>query len=98
MKLAKQASLTSRTSLSSVSSLLTRVGAGLGSQPAAARCDQPSCPYCASHDCVASAFEREELRGHPLQTLQSYPDPLPPPESPSLSPSAKDTRNVLMEL
>ena len=41
VKLAKQASLTSRTSLCSVSSLLTRVTTGIGSQPMAARCQPP---------------------------------------------------------
>lgn len=43
VKLAKQASLTSRTSLCSVSSLVSRVSAGLVTQPQAVRCCQTPC-------------------------------------------------------
>ncbi|CAL5229280.1 g12574 [Coccomyxa viridis] len=52
VKLAKQASLTSRTSLCSVSSLLTRVTSGLGSQPIAARSPFEKGPM------VSSPFDR----------------------------------------
>jgi hypothetical protein len=57
-RLAKQASLTSRTSLCSVSSLVTRVSAGLSSQPAAARY-RPVVGYFR----IAAALEHTALTG-----------------------------------